>query len=69
MKKQKQDAGGNPDNEIEVTPEMIEAGIRELFGFDPEWESGAEVVERIYAAMGRVGGNRFPTKSGAVLQP
>lgn len=32
MQKQNQDAGGNPGNEIEVTPEMIEAGMELLSG-------------------------------------
>lgn len=38
-------------DEIEVTPEMIEAGAEMLFGFD--WQDGAttEVVQDVYRAM------------------
>jgi hypothetical protein len=38
-------------DEIEITPEMIRAGARELLRFDPRYESGEDAVERIYAAM------------------
>ena len=48
---------GAPDAEIEITPEMIEAGVRVL------WDSGAHepmdgvdqlLIERIFVAMSRV---------------
>ena len=37
--------------EIEVTPEMIEAGIAELARYNPEYESDEKAVTRIYEAM------------------
>ena len=38
---------------IEVTPEMIEAGQRELFWYDENgsWASSEEIVSRIFRAM------------------
>ena len=48
---------GAPEAEIEITPEMIEAGVRVL------WDSGAHepmngvdqlLIERIFVAMSRV---------------
>lgn len=40
--------------EIEVTPEMIEAGVGEVAGYDDRFETIEEVVERVYRAMRRV---------------
>jgi hypothetical protein len=37
--------------EIEVTPEMIEAGERELASFDDRYSSLADGVEMIFRAM------------------
>ena len=42
--------------EIEITPEMIEAGSRELAYFNPREdgaEARAEILEEIYVAMTR----------------
>jgi hypothetical protein len=48
---------GAPEGEIEITPDMIEAGVRVL------WDSGAHepmdgvdqlLIERIFVAMSRV---------------
>ena len=38
-----------PENE--VSPEMIREGMAELSGYDPEFDQGGELVERIYLAM------------------
>jgi hypothetical protein len=53
---------GAPEAEIEITPEMIEAGVRVL------WESGAietpmgdadrDLVHEIFVAMSLAGGSR-----------
>jgi hypothetical protein len=37
--------------EIEVTSEMIEAGLGILAGYEPGWDSGREYVADIYRAM------------------
>ena len=36
---------------IKVTPEMIEAGLRELFAYSPESGSARNSAEDIYVAM------------------
>lgn len=46
------DMTGDPrSEEIEITPEMIEAGVAELFKFDPRFRSEDEAVRAIYLAM------------------
>ena len=37
--------------EIEITPEMIEAGAEEVIGFDPDRESPDDVAIRVYRVM------------------
>lgn len=37
--------------EIEVTPEMIKAGVPELLDYDPRYEPPEAAVERLFAAM------------------
>ena len=37
--------------EIEITPEMIEAGVLELSFYDPEHDDGFEFVTRLYRIM------------------
>ena len=32
---------------LEITPEMIEAGVSALLGYDPDWDRAPEVVESI----------------------
>jgi hypothetical protein len=44
-------AAGAPENEIEVTPPMIEAGVGELCCSNEDFESKEEIVSRIYLAM------------------
>ena len=39
------------DSEIEITPEMIEAGLAEFFAYDSRFQSEEEAVKRIYGAM------------------
>lgn len=44
-----------PDTEeIEITPEMIEAGVHELLGFDPEGDDFLLTVRSIFKAMLKV---------------
>ena len=38
-------------SEIEVTPEMTEAGAKEVIGFDPDRESSCDVAIRVYQEM------------------
>jgi len=48
---------GNADRDpkIEITPEMIEAGVEQLCRFDPEWGLSHEAtVEAIFCAMARL---------------
>ena len=40
-----------PENEIEITPEMIEAGTRELALFSPEGSQLEDVCVDIFSAM------------------
>jgi hypothetical protein len=44
-------AGGS--GVIEVTPEMIDAGLNELVLYEPGWDCGSDVVREIYTAMER----------------
>ena len=37
--------------EIEVTPEMVEAGVRAAAQWDPRFEEPAGLVEQVYEAM------------------
>ena len=37
--------------DIEVTPEMIEAGVSELVRFNPDFEREEDAVHRIFQAM------------------
>ena len=37
--------------EIEVTPEMLMAGTKEFWSFDPRFEDASDVIARIYRAM------------------
>lgn len=37
--------------EVEVSPAMAEAGLVVLGSFNPEWDSGLELVAKIYRAM------------------
>jgi hypothetical protein len=40
--------------EVEISPEMIEAGLEEFFRYDPDWGpvcDPEEVVRRLYVAM------------------
>lgn len=42
---------GRRTEEIEITPEMIEAGLAEFFEYSPDFDNEREVVEAIYRAM------------------
>lgn len=44
-------AAAEPSEEIEITPEMIEAAIPILFDYDPRFSNEAETVSRIFVAM------------------
>ena len=39
------------NDDIEITPEMIEAGVVELSYFNRDFEDDADAVTRIYSAM------------------
>ena len=39
------------EHEVEITPEMIEAGCCELVDLDVERWNGAEVAEKVFRAM------------------
>lgn len=38
-------------SEIEITPEMIAAGVPELLNYDPRYEPPEAAVERLFAVM------------------
>lgn len=38
-------------NDIDVTPEMVDAGVRELIQYDWQTETESDAVKRIYRAM------------------
>lgn len=40
-----------PEKATEITPKMIEAGVRELVGFNEEFERREDLVARVYEAM------------------
>ena len=42
-----------PADEIEITEEMINAGLEEFLGFDPDSDSSIKFVKAIYLAMAR----------------
>jgi DNA gyrase inhibitor GyrI len=42
---------GAPGKEIEITPEMIEAGKYALASFNVDYESHASAAERVFLAM------------------
>lgn len=48
------EAGALECNELEITPEMIDAGVGELCRYDPDYETESSAVERIFTAMVRV---------------
>jgi hypothetical protein len=37
--------------EVEVTPEMVMAGAREISWFNPELDSGFELAKAVYSTM------------------
>ncbi len=43
---------GQAGTEIQITPEMIEAGLFELSGYQPDFESGREFMVRLLLAVG-----------------
>jgi hypothetical protein len=43
-----------PENEIEVTPEMIEAGVPYLYQFDPECDDEIATITTLFMSMYRV---------------
>jgi len=44
-------SAGAPANEIEITPEMIEAGVMAFCSFKSGMETSEEVVEEIFKKM------------------
>ncbi len=45
------EAAGAPEMEIEVTPEMIKAGISHLFDYDPSFSNERDIVREIFLSM------------------
>lgn len=45
---------------VEITREMVEAGVAEFLSFDGRFEDEVEAVERIYTAMLLRAGKRVP---------
>ena len=45
------DRPAHREKEIEITPEMIEAGVLALCSFDPRFEDEEEAVRRIFSEM------------------
>jgi hypothetical protein len=43
--------GAEPEMDIEITPEMVDAGIRELSRFVFEFDRETDAVEAVYRAM------------------
>jgi hypothetical protein len=41
----------SPETEIEVTPEMVEAGVAEISNYNLDFETREEAVMRIFTAM------------------
>ena len=54
---------------IKVTPEMIEAGLRELFAYSPESGSPRGSVEDIYVAMERARARAHASVETVVSSP
>ncbi len=52
------------EEEVEVTPEMIEAGALELSRFNPDYQSLEDAAERIYREMALVGRERAGAGAG-----
>jgi len=44
-------AAGAPANEVEITPEMIEAGLKPLFNYDPDFSNEKDIVVEVFRAM------------------
>ncbi len=40
--------------DIEITPEMVEAGVAELVQYEPEWTNKGDAVRAIFCAMASV---------------
>lgn len=55
MKKHEQRADARTAFGIEVTPGMVEAGVRAFWSFDSRFEDAEDVVKRIWHDMNTVG--------------
>ncbi len=53
-------SAGAPEHEIEVTPEMIAAGLSVLYDYDPSYSNEREIVAKIYEVMERMRAARNP---------
>ena len=49
------DRPAHNEKEIEVTPEMIEAGLREYYAGNTDFDSAESIVERIFISMVEIG--------------
>jgi hypothetical protein len=60
------DAQNEPGVAIEVTPEMIRAGVAEIAGFYWDTEDSADAVRRIFEAM--MSSRRTSEKKSAIFR-
>jgi len=60
-------AGDTGATDIEITPAMVEAGTREFWGHDNQYESAEVLVQRIYRAMVRAKIESPPSKDRTPL--
>ena len=44
-------SAGAPEQDVEITPEMIEAGLEKLFDYDPSFSNEKDIVAEIFRAM------------------
>ena len=49
--------------EIEITPEMVKAGIGVLNGYEPGWVKPSDMVKEIYEVMTKAGSTHFPAQN------
>jgi hypothetical protein len=52
-------SAGAPVNEIEITPEMIEAGVSILLDYDSRFSNEMDIVEKIIRLVETSGGVHF----------
>ena len=56
------------DKEVEVTPEMVQAGLLELSNFNSDMDSGMEFVTRLFLSMHSIHAQHIHQANPSVLQ-